>query len=173
MFFSKSCFSIFHPSYFAFNYVFSKMFFYHSIEHAKTQGISCSDFWKSFFYAQKRSPTKFTCSFLAFFQGLWIVETFLAYRMDFFKIKARDALHLCMLYRMVKNIFRKNIVEGKITRMENGSFLTSVHFITSLNLHISGWNFYRRLPAPVLTYPENFSRFGLSLTKIDFWGWGP
>ena len=120
MVFAKSCFSIFHPIYHAFNYVFSKFCFHHSIEHAKTQGTPCSDFWKRFFYAQNRSPTKFTCSFLAFFQGIWILENVLAYKMDFWKIRARGALHLCMLYRMVKKTFQKNIVEGKITRMDFG-----------------------------------------------------
>jgi hypothetical protein len=75
---------------------------------------------------------------LAFFEGFLLVQNFSAYKWTLKKIEERHALHLYMLYRMVKKQFRKNILEGKITRMENGSFLTSVHLITSLNLHISG-----------------------------------
>ena len=33
------------------------------------------------------------------------------------KVGERHALHLCMLYRMVKKDFQKNIVEGKKSRM--------------------------------------------------------
>jgi hypothetical protein len=131
-----------------------------------------SIFEKKFFYVQKRSPTKFACNFLTFFEGFLLVQNFSAYRWTLKKIEEPHALHLCMLYRMVKKKFRKNIVEGKKSRRPNGSLLISVHFITSLNLHISGWNFYRRLLALVPTYPENFSRFGLSLAKIDLWGGG-
>ena len=129
-------------------------------------------FEKAFFYAQKRSPTKFTCSFLAFFQGLWIVETFLAYRMYFFKNRSTRCPASLHALSNGKKKFRKNIVEGKKSRRPNGPFLATVHRITPLNLHISDWNFYRRLSDIVPTYPENFSRFGLSLAKIDLWGGG-
>ena len=127
-----------------------------------------SIFEKSFFYARKRSSTKFACNFLAFFGGFSLVRNFLAYKWTFKKIEERHALHLWMLYRMVKKKFRKNIVEGKKSRMENWSFLAIVRLITFLNKHILGWNFYRRLSALGLTYPENFSPFGCSWAKIDF-----
>ena len=54
-FFSKLCFSNAHPRRFAFNYVFSKIFFYHSIEQAKTQGMTFFDFFKSSSISRKIS----------------------------------------------------------------------------------------------------------------------
>ena len=129
-----------------------------------------SIFEKKFFYVQKRPPTKFACNFLTFFEGVLFVRNFSVYRWTLKKIEEPHALHLCMLYRMVKKKFRKNIVEGKKSRRPNGPFLATVNRITPLNLHISDWNFYRRLSDIVPTYPENFSRFELSLAKIDLWG---
>ena len=59
---------------------------------------------------QKKPPTKFAGSFLAFFQRVFILATFLAYKIDFSKIGQRHALHLGLLYRMVKKEIRKKKV---------------------------------------------------------------
>ena len=131
-----------------------------------------SIFEKMFFMSEKCRLQNLHAIFWPFLMDFYLCKIFRLINGLWKKIQERHVLHLHMLYRMVKKRIRKNIVEDKITRMVNGPFLPSVKLITSSNLRISGWNFYRRLPALVLRYPENFSRFGPSLAKNWIWGGG-
>ena len=84
------------------------------------QGMTFFDFFKSPSISQKilhkqksfKKGQKTACKFCR--------RPFLGTKKRFSKIGERHALRLCMLYRMVKKSFRKNIVEGKITRMDVG-----------------------------------------------------
>ena len=84
------------------------------------QGISCFDLKKGHSVSQKSFHNSKSLKKGQKTASEFCRRSFLGIKKAFSKIWARVALRLCMLYRILKKNFRKNIVEGKITRMENG-----------------------------------------------------
>ena len=77
---------------------------------------------KVFFCALKKSPIKFACSFLTFFEGFFLVRNFSAHRLALKQIEDPNALHLCMFYRMVKKNFEKIKLKAKSRGCQLGHF---------------------------------------------------
>ena len=134
--------------------------------------MTSSDFWKKFFLCPKKVAYKICLQFFDLFWRFFACAKFFRVQMDFKKNRTTSCTPSLHALSNGKKKFRKNIVKGIRNFLENESFLAIVRLITFLNKHISGWNFYRRLSALGLTYPENFSPFGRSWTKIDFGGGG-
>ena len=175
---SKKCFSIFPKTMFlktttqtscSFSLIIGK-FFFHSKEHAKAQGTSSSDFLKeAFFMPQKSRPKNLHVDFWPFFEDLNLWKLFCACKLTFQKLDDDVPCVLMCSFEWIRRFLRLFIKKNKMSGLGKEAFFAIVRLITFLNKHISGWNFYQRLSALGPTYPKNFSLFGRSWAKIDFW----
>ena len=69
----------------AFNYVFSNFLLYHSIEHAKAECMTSSDFWKNFVLCPKNVAYKIYMQFFGLFWRIFACAKFFSIQMDFKK----------------------------------------------------------------------------------------
>ena len=78
-----------------------------------------------------------------------------------------ESWHALLHLKRIKDI-RFGWNEKNLPR--KGLFLALIWWISPRNVVILSWKFYHSLYIIPPTYPINFSSFGLSWTKIDFWG---